>query len=152
MCLMHDSQEYGVLRWPLKEIAQATGTKLSVVTALVERQVLKGAEKGIAEGLIYIPRSGRRNGDPISLIANLEGPIWYSSRMVVDEHKRTVRADNRGDTKEGTEGITKAFTNGGHRCSTNGRTNGRTFPANSKQQPKQEEVITTLSEKGEGGW
>ena len=23
MCLMHDSEEYGILRWPLKEVAQA---------------------------------------------------------------------------------------------------------------------------------
>lgn len=152
MCLMHDSEEYGVLRWPLKEIAQAVGVKVTVLRALVDRQVLKGADTGQAEALIYIPRHARQNGDPIGLIGNLDAPVWYSSRMVLDEHKRSVRADNRGDTKGHTEAHTKAFTNGGHRCSTKGLTNPRTFPANSKSNLSREGDVTTLSQGEEGPW
>ena len=34
MCLLHDQEIYGVLRWSLKEIAQAVGCSVSVLKAL----------------------------------------------------------------------------------------------------------------------
>ncbi|KVL62012.1 hypothetical protein WT01_08900 [Burkholderia cepacia] len=95
MCLLHDAQEYGVLRWPLKEIAQAIGAPLSMLKAIVGKGVLKGADKGeTCAAFIYVPRSGRRDGDPVTLIAEQEGPIWYSSRMVKDEYVRSVRGES----------------------------------------------------------
>jgi hypothetical protein len=87
MCLMHDGEQYGVLRWPLKELARAIGCKLSELKALVFKGVLKGCESGEAcEEYIYIPRSGGKEGEPVTLIPAQPGPIWYSSRMVKDEH------------------------------------------------------------------
>lgn len=95
MCLLHDSEEYGVLRWTLKEIAQAVGCRLVELKALVTKGVLKGADVGAScEAFIYTPRSGRKNGDPVTLIAAQEGPVWYSSRMVRDEYVRTIRGES----------------------------------------------------------
>ena len=45
MCLLHDQPEYGQLRWPLKEIAQAIGASLGLVRGLVTKGVLKGDDK-----------------------------------------------------------------------------------------------------------
>ncbi|CAG2132340.1 hypothetical protein [Cupriavidus numazuensis] len=113
MCLLHDSEEYGVLRWALKEIAQAVGCKLADLKALVTKGVLKGADAGApCEAFIYVPRSGRKDGAPVTLIATQEGPIWYSSRMVRDEYVRTIRGESsrfgegndaasKGDAKHG---------------------------------------------------
>lgn len=89
LCLMHDQEEYGVLRWTLKEIAEAAHCKVSELKALREKGVLKGADKGeTCAAYIYVPRSGRRDGPPVTLIEAQAGPIWYSSRMVEDEYKR----------------------------------------------------------------
>jgi hypothetical protein len=92
LCYMHDSDEYGVLRWPLKEIAHTTGAKMRELKELVEKGVLYGTEKGQCEPLIYVPKSGRKLGAPVELIAVQNGPIWYSPRMVRDEYVRRARA------------------------------------------------------------
>lgn len=94
MCLMHDSDEYGVLRWPLKEIAQAAGAAISNVRELVDKAVLKGIDKGTCEPFVYTPRSGRKDGEPVPLVPAQPGPIWYSSRMVKDEYVRTIRGES----------------------------------------------------------
>lgn len=94
MCLMHDSDEYGVLRWPLKEIAQAAGASMAHVRELVDKAVLKGSDKTAIEAYVYVPRSGRKDGDPVTLLGAQPGPLWYSSRMVKDEYVRTIRGES----------------------------------------------------------
>lgn len=94
MGLMHDSDEYGTLHWSLKEIAQALGCQVSLMKELASKEVLKGCDSGRCTTLIYVPRSGRRDGEPVTLISEQNGPIWYSSRMVKDEHVRTVRGES----------------------------------------------------------
>lgn len=95
MCLLHDSEEYGVLRWPLKEIAQAVSCRPADLKALVTKGVLKGVDAGDqCKSYIYVPRSGRKNGDPVTLIPEQDGPLWYSSRMVRDEYVRTIRGES----------------------------------------------------------
>lgn len=96
MCLMHDQEPYGVLRWPLKEIAQAVGCKQAELQSLARKGVLKGADDTLSEPFIYTPRSGRKDGVPVTLIDRQAGPIWYSSRMVKDEHVRNVRGESGG--------------------------------------------------------
>ena len=109
MCLLHDSEEYGVLRWPLKEIAQAIGAPLSMLRSIITKGVLKGADKGQAcAAFVYVPRSGRRDGDPVTLIAEQEGPIWYSSRMVKDEHVRSVRGESSRFQSDGDDALKAA--------------------------------------------
>lgn len=103
LCLFHDSEaEYGMLRWPLKEIAQAVGCTVRDLQELRDKSVLKGADPGAqVEPFIYTPRSGRREGEPVTLIAAQPGPLWYSSRMVRDEYVRQVRGEG---TRFGDEG------------------------------------------------
>lgn len=93
MCLMHDQGEYGVLRWPMKEIAQAAGCAVALVKGLVSKGVLKGDDKALVEPFVYTPRSGRKDGEPVTLVTPQDGPIWYSSRMVKDEYVRTIRGE-----------------------------------------------------------
>lgn len=93
MCLMHDQTEYGVLRWPLKEIAEAVKCKVADLQALIRKEVLKGDDHHLHTPFVYVPRSGRKDGEPVTLIDTQGGPIWYSSRMVKDEYVRTQRAE-----------------------------------------------------------
>ena len=58
---------------------------------LVAKNVLKGSDTTIECPFTYIPRSGRKAGDPVDLVPAQTGPLWYSSRMVKDEHVRLVR-------------------------------------------------------------
>lgn len=88
MCLMHDSERYGVLAWSLKEIAQALGCGAAPLNELVTKGVLKGCDGGECDPYIYTPRSGRKDGDPVELVPAQAGPIWYSSRMVRDNYVR----------------------------------------------------------------
>lgn len=97
MCLMHDQPEYGVLRWPLKEIAQAVGCRAANLQSLARKAVLKGSDDYLHEPFVYTPRSGRKDGEPVTLIGAQPGPIWYSSRMVKDEHNRITRGLSGGD-------------------------------------------------------
>ena len=100
MCLLHDQEEYGIVRWSLKEIAQAIGCTTQKVRGLVSKGVLKGADVGEdCQPQIYIPRSGRREGAPVTLIPQQAGPIWFSSRMVEDEYKRVLRGEHGASPK-----------------------------------------------------
>ena len=95
MCLLHDQEEYGVARWTLKELAQAVGAPIAKVKALVSKGIMKGADAGSqCDAFIFTPTgSGRKKGDPVTLIGKQDGPLWYSSRMVLDEHKRVIRGE-----------------------------------------------------------
>jgi hypothetical protein len=97
MGLMHDSEEsteYGVLRKPLRSIAQAIGAPVKLLQELATNGVMRGCASGLCEPLIYRPKSGRALGEPVTLIEAQQGPIWYSARMVVDEYVRLKRGDS----------------------------------------------------------
>lgn len=102
MCLMHDSDgQYGVLRWPLAEIAQAVNCKPADLAALRRKGVLKGAGDGeTCEAFVYVPRSGGRDGEPVTLVPEQAGPVWFSSRMVRDEYVRLRRGEGARFTSE----------------------------------------------------
>lgn len=105
MCLMHDQEEYGILRWSIKEIALAVNTSFQKIKGLIDKKILKGASAGSkCEPYIYIPRSGRKDGEPVVLIPEQEGEIWYSSRMVKDEYVRKhAGANTRFKAKDDTK-------------------------------------------------
>lgn len=119
MCLMHDQPEYGILRWSLKEIAQTIGCSVATLKALQSKGVLKGDDKRLTEEFVYVPRSGRKDGDPVTLVHTQDGPVWYSSRMVKDEYVRTIRAESAGNgaspqaSPKGGFGAAKGDPNGG---------------------------------------
>lgn len=101
MCLLHDQEEYGVVRWPLREIAQAVGCTLAKLQGIVTKGILKGSDDKLKDPYIYIPRSARQDGDPVILLTCQEGPIWYSSRMVKDEY---VKKHAGAATRFGSDG------------------------------------------------
>lgn len=94
LCVLHDSDTYGIVTWPLKELASAAGASVTYLRELVEKRVLKGCDKGECEALIFTPRHGRKLGTPVMLVAPQAGPIWFSARFVRDEHVRTIRGES----------------------------------------------------------
>lgn len=95
LCALHKSDDaYGILRWPLKEIASTIGAPMAQMRELVEKGVLKGSDKEISAALIYVPKSGRKEGAPVTLIDTQPGPLWYSKRLVKDEYIRTIRGES----------------------------------------------------------
>lgn len=95
LCGMHDSDEYGVLRWPLAEIAQSIGCQTKVLRELVDKGVMKGSDVK-HDGYVYRPRHAGKEGPPVTLVAPGDGPCWYSSRMVRDEY---IRQKSGGNTR-----------------------------------------------------
>lgn len=93
LCLMHDSDEYGVLRWPLADIAQAAGLPIKLLHELTRKGVLKGADAN-APDYRWAPTHAGKQGDPVTLVVAGDGPCWYCSRFVKDEHKRDRRGAN----------------------------------------------------------
>lgn len=94
LCLFHDSEdEYGILRWPLRDVANAAGAAMALVRELVEKGVLKGADKD-APAYVYRPKHAGKVGDPVVLVIADGGPVWYSSRMVKDEYVRQRRGES----------------------------------------------------------
>jgi hypothetical protein len=91
LCVLHGSDEYGLIRFTLRELSSAIGAPHKLLMELVQKGVLKGCDKGRCEAYIYRPISGRVAGAPVTLVPEIEGPVWYSSRMIRDEHVRQVR-------------------------------------------------------------
>lgn len=89
--LMHDSDEYGILRWPLKEIANGVGCPLALAKELADKQVIKGDDRRLGVSYVYAPSHAGKRGPEVVLIPAQDGPIWFSSRMVRDEHNRITR-------------------------------------------------------------
>lgn len=89
----HDSDEYGILRWTLEEIATALGCEALVLQALVKKGVLKGADKD-TDKVSFSTTIAKKNAPSVDveLIPEQNGPLWYSSRMVRDEYIRNIRA------------------------------------------------------------
>lgn len=162
LCLMHDQEEYGVLRWTLKEIAEAAHCKVSELKSLQAKGVLKGADKGqVCKAYIYTPRSGRRDGAPVELIPEQPGPIWYSSRFVRDEYVRKVRgestryADDQGEGNPPKSGGKDASPKGGlgegiDESPKPGQSDGSTSSSSSSASPTGTNTIVELKLDGHG--
>lgn len=95
LCLLHDGDEehgdeYGVLRWPLADIATTAGCPIKLLRELAEKAVLKGSDAFVA-GYTHTPFHGGKYGTPVLLVAGDGGPCWFSSRMVKDEWARKTK-------------------------------------------------------------
>ncbi len=99
LCVLHDSDEYGVLRWPLADIARSAAVPLRLLRELADKDVLKGADKNAA-CYVYTPRHAGKDGLPMTLVEAGEGPCWYSSRLVRDEWVRHRRGKNTQFSEE----------------------------------------------------
>lgn len=93
LCILHDSDEYGVCRWPLADLARAAGVPLKLAKELADKDVLKGADKN-AKPYVYTPRHAGKDGQPVILVTPDGGPCWYCSRFVRDEWVRQRRGQS----------------------------------------------------------
>lgn len=109
LCLMTNQNEHGLIRWTLKDIAQAVHTDMANLHSLIAKGVLKGHDSAFEDAYVYIPRSGRRNGPPVTLVPAQDGPLWFSSRMVKDEYvNKHAGARTRFKRRVEPEGIEEA--------------------------------------------
>jgi hypothetical protein len=109
LCLLHDTDEYGVCRWPLVDLARAAGVTIKLAKELVSKDVLKGSDKEIT-GYVFVPRHAGKNGEPVVLVPAQPGPVWYCSRFVRDEYIRQRRGQGTrfGDDDSGVDDDQKA--------------------------------------------
>ena len=146
MCLMADSDEFGVLRWSLKDLANAVGCNVSALKKLRAKEVLKGADAGESiEALTYTPRHAGQNGAPVELLPAQDGPIWFSSRMVRDEYVRTVRSTKGQEEPKGGFGDEPKGGNGAH------LSRARTHPPAQSSSSASSPAVKTLSAKAGSG-
>ena len=100
MCVLHDSDEYGICRWPLVELLRVAGVPMKFAKELLDRNVMKGSENKF-EGFSHTTRHAGQDGETFVLIPASDAPVWFSSRMVVDEFVRTRRgASTRFDSEK----------------------------------------------------
>lgn len=92
LCLMNDSDEVGVLRWSAKEIAAAVGCQPEDVAELLRLGIIKGIEMGGFSTIEKVSIS-KRNLPPqeVILLPPQPAPIYYSSRMILDNYKANSR-------------------------------------------------------------
>lgn len=90
LCVLHDCDEYGVARYPLRELCRAAGVDMKHARELVEKGVLKGSDSEPVR-FTWAPSHAGRKGAEVVLVESDGGPCWYCSRFVEDEHKRKVR-------------------------------------------------------------
>jgi hypothetical protein len=99
LCVLHGADEYGVVRWPLTELARSAGVSLRLARELAAKGVLKGADSN-AEPYVHTPTHAGRKGEPVILVQTDGGPVWYCSRLVRDEWTRHRRgAGTRFDSE-----------------------------------------------------
>jgi hypothetical protein len=94
MGLMHNGEEYGVLRQPLSKIAQAVGAPPKLLRELVEQGAMRGCDKGMHAAVVWAPKHARTTGAEVVLLPEQQGPIWYSFRMVKDAYVRSRRGES----------------------------------------------------------
>lgn len=90
LCLLHDSDEYGVIRWPLADIARAAGVPAKLLKELASKGVLKGGDDG-CDTFVYTPRHAGKDGEQVTLLDAQDSVCWYCSRFVRDEYIRQRR-------------------------------------------------------------
>jgi len=93
LCVLHDMDDYGICRWPLVDLARAANINLKLVKELVDKGVLKGADKD-AQPYIFTPRHAGKDGTPVVLAESNGQPLWYCSRFVRDEYVRQKRGQS----------------------------------------------------------
>lgn len=84
LCVLHTGDEYGLVRWPLARLARAALSTLPLLKSLAAQHIVKGCDAGKSAAVTYADADGRT----WTILEPQEGPIWYSTRMLSDEHFR----------------------------------------------------------------
>lgn len=100
LLLLHTSDDqYGVLRWPLAEIAKTAHVPLKYLRELADKNVLKGGDV-FESDFVHFPSHAGKKGDPITLVAGNGGSCWFLARLVRDEWARRQRGKDTRFTEE----------------------------------------------------
>lgn len=97
MLLFHDSDEYGLVRWTLKEIKKVIGCTQKDLDKLIEYGILKGTdlkEKKVNFEMIFNQNRSHFLKKKKENLIDSVGPLWYSCRMVLDEFLRKKRGQH----------------------------------------------------------
>ncbi|KAK6697336.1 hypothetical protein SNK04_014088 [Fusarium graminearum] len=78
-------EQRGVVRAPLRAIAEAVGAPLELVVELASAGVLCGSDDQGATFSWAATHAGMR-GDPVKLVDVADGSCWYCPALVVDDH------------------------------------------------------------------
>lgn len=95
LCLFHDSDDYGMLKWPLSEIALAIGCNINILISLTQKNILKGDDSPKEKVSFFTPITQKNRESLLVELISENGPLWYSSRMVRDEYIRQKRAKHQ---------------------------------------------------------
>jgi hypothetical protein len=86
LCVLSDSDDgIGLVRWDLRRLANRIGCHVNQLQSLVKHDILKGAAVNQTSPAVTYVDSHR---DTHTVLAPQPGPIWFSSRMLIDEWKR----------------------------------------------------------------
>ncbi len=110
LCVLHDSDEYGVVRWPIEDLARAARTDVDSVRRLLEKGVLGGVEMagdmgGISQGIYhtFTRKHATQPGKSVEILAPQEGPIFFCRKFVRDEFIRAERGKHGPKSQAGTQ-------------------------------------------------
>jgi hypothetical protein len=105
LAALHQSEEYGVLRWPLKEIASSANVPMRYLRELVDKNVLKGSDNFVSP-FMHVPRHAGQKLPEVLLVPADGGPCWFSARFVRDEWGRGRRGMGSRFTSDNQPGRT----------------------------------------------
>ncbi len=103
LAVLHQSEEYGVLRWPLAEVAAAANVPLRFARELAAKNVLKGSD-ALSVDFLHIPRHAGQALEPVVLVKADGGSCWFSARFVRDEWRKNKRGAGTRFTAENQPG------------------------------------------------
>lgn len=103
LAVLHQSEEYGVLRWPLREIASTANVPIRYLRELADKNVLKGSDN-FSTPFMHVPRHAGQKLPEVMLVAADGGPCWFSARFVRDEWARGRRGMGSRFTSENQPG------------------------------------------------
>jgi hypothetical protein len=87
LCLLWMEEEAGIVREDLATLARMVGCRRRELADLADRRILKGTDGPVfADPFTYKPK----RGPLVTLIEAQPGPLWFSSRMVVEAHLAAV--------------------------------------------------------------
>ncbi|KAK6697286.1 hypothetical protein SNK04_014204 [Fusarium graminearum] len=89
--LLQGQEQRGVVRAPLRAIAEAVGAPLELVVELASAGVLCGSDDQGATFSWAATHAGMR-GDPVKLVDVADGSCWYCPALVVDDHSRRMKS------------------------------------------------------------
>lgn len=99
MCLLHKSNEYGVLRRPLADIAKAVTMPKRYLVELVDRGLLKGGEEWDEDYEFQTKHAGKL-GPVVILLKSYKKPCYFCARFLKDNYRRNQRGKSTRFTSD----------------------------------------------------